>query len=87
MDEQERRAAPQPRVSLVPEAHGSGIYVDEELVLAVADELDAHHWAMHVVECVNSGETRAAVIHRLLPRVCEAARRHNLHAGFYPSEW
>ncbi|GBD23523.1 hypothetical protein HRbin29_01189 [bacterium HR29] len=86
MDPDRRRSAPQPRVSIVPETQGFAIYVDKELVLAVPDELDAHHWAKHVVECVNAGETRAAVIRQQLPRVCEAARRHNLHTGYYPSE-
>lgn len=75
-----------PQVSIVPTGHGFAIYVESELVLVVADELDAHHWAKHVVECVNAGERRAAVIRRQLPHVCEAARRHNLHTGYFPSE-
>ncbi len=73
-----------PQVRIVPEPDGFVIYVDDEVVMTVEDELDAHHWAKHVVECVNAGETRAFWIREALPRICELARRQNLHTGYYP---
>lgn len=73
-----------PQVRIVPEPDGFAIYVDDEVVMTVEDELDAHHWAKHVVECVNAGERRAFWIRQALPRICELARRQNLHTGYYP---
>lgn len=71
-----------PRVSIVPRDDAFDITVNDELILTVADELDAHHWAKHVTECVNSGVTRAFWIRESLPKLCEVATRGNLHSGF-----
>jgi len=71
-----------PRVSIVPRENEFDIMVNDQLILTVADELDAHHWAKHVTECVNSGITRPIWIRESLPRLCEIAKRNNLHTGF-----
>ena len=70
------------QVAISPSERGFDILVDGEEVLTVEDELDAHHWAKHVTECVNSGVTTLPWIRECLPKICETATRANLHTGF-----
>jgi hypothetical protein len=79
-----RRRRPQPRVqvAIAPREQDFAILVDGQVVLAVVDELEAHHWAKHVTECVYSGITRPPWIREALPRICEVATRNNLHTGY-----
>lgn len=70
------------QVSIVPGDSAFDVRVNDEQVLSVEDELDAHHWAKHVTECVNSGVTEVRHIRESLPGLCETARRNNLHTGF-----
>ncbi|MGE5597472.1 MAG: hypothetical protein ACM3S1_15710 [Hyphomicrobiales bacterium] len=70
------------RVAIVPGDRAFDIMVNNQLVLSVEDELDAHHWAKHVTACVNSGITKPRWIREALPRLCETATRGNLHSGY-----
>lgn len=70
------------QVAIAPAEDGFDILVDGERVLRIEDELDAHHWAKHVTECVNSGVTAPRWIRECLPRICETATRANLHTGY-----
>lgn len=70
------------QVAIAPADPGFDILVDGERVLTIEDELDAHHWAKHVTECVNSGVTTPLWIRECLPKLCETATRANLHTGF-----
>lgn len=70
------------QVAIAPCDVGFEILVDGALVLTIEEELDAHHWAKHVTECVNSGVRRPLWIRECLPRICETATRANLHTGF-----
>lgn len=72
------------QVAIVPAGPGFEIRVDQHTVLTIRDELDAHHWAKHVVECVNSGVREPGAIRAALPRLCDLATRHNLHTGSWP---
>ena|GEM_PF-1264364 len=71
-----------PQVAIVPKSERFAIEVNHRVVLEVADELDAHHWAKHVTECVHSGITKPELIRGELPRLCETATRYNLHSGY-----
>ena len=70
------------QVSIVPNDPDFSIRVNGSEVLSVEDELDAHHWAKHVTECVNLGITHVPWIREALPRVCRTATINNLHTGF-----
>ena len=69
-------------VSIALGEHKLAIFVDGHQVFSLADEREAHHWAKHVVECVNSGLTEPRWIQERLPRVCDIATRNNLHTGY-----
>ncbi|MCK9520704.1 MAG: hypothetical protein M0R74_17030 [Dehalococcoidia bacterium] len=71
-----------PQVAIVPMDDAFGIHVNGRLVLTVAEELEAHHWAKHVTECVHAGVTAPERIRENLPRLCEIATRSNLHQGY-----
>ncbi len=71
-----------PQVAIVPCDDRFEILADGERVLTIEDELDAHHWAKHVTECVNSGVRGPEWIRECLPKLCETATRANLHTGF-----
>jgi hypothetical protein len=71
-----------PQVAIVPSDEGFDILAEGERVLTIEDELDAHHWAKHVTECVNSGVRGRDWIRECLPKLCETATRANLHTGF-----
>lgn len=77
-----RQRRPLIQVAIDPRDDGFAILVDGEVVLSVLDELDAHHWAKHVVECVHSGVTRPPWIRESLPKLCEQATLNNLHTGY-----
>ncbi len=70
------------QVAIAPSEEGFEILVDGQRVLTIEDELDAHHWAKHVTECVNSGVKGPEWIRECLPKICETATRANLHTGF-----
>jgi hypothetical protein len=70
------------QVAIVPFDDGFEIRVDGAWVLTIEDELDAHHWAKHVTECVHSGVRAPEWIRECLPKICETATRANLHTGF-----
>ncbi len=78
----ERRAHRRPQVAIVPDDDAFEIRVAGCLVLSVDDELEAHHWAKHVTECVHSGVTNPTWIRECLPALCDAATRNNLHTGY-----
>lgn len=70
------------QVAISPCESGFDILVDGALVLTIEEELDAHHWAKHVTECVNSGVRAPHWIRECLPKLCETATLANLHTGF-----
>lgn len=70
------------QVAIVPADSGFEIMVDGAWVMTIEDELDAHHWAKHVTQCVNSGVRAPRWIRECLPKICETATRANLHSGF-----
>lgn len=70
------------QVAIVPDGDSFAIHVNHEFVLVVDEELEAHHWAKHVTECVHAGITRPDMIRESLPRLCEIATRGNLHSGY-----
>lgn len=70
------------QVAIVPGDEGFAIRVNGELVLLVVEELEAHHWAKHVTECVNAGVTKVRWIQDSLPKLCDTATRNNLHTGY-----
>lgn len=70
------------QVAISPADDGFDILVNGSPILTISDELDAHHWAKHVTECVNSGITAPEWIRECLPKICETATRANLHTGF-----
>lgn len=76
----DRRAVHQ--VSIQPTEEGFELLVDGELVMCVEAEIEAHHWAKHLVECVNSGITSVAWIRQELPERCRRATILNLHTGY-----
>jgi hypothetical protein len=78
----ERRFRRLPQVAIVPGDDSFEILVAGRTVLSIEDELDAHHWAKHVTECVHSGITDPRWIRECLPRLCDTATRNNLHTGY-----
>jgi len=74
----------QPQVAIDPRSDGFCVLVDGRAVLLADEELDTHHWAKHVVECVNAGLTEPGDIRAALPRLCARASEQNLHTGFHP---
>jgi hypothetical protein len=70
------------QVAIVPGDEGFEIHVNGQWVMTIEEELDAHHWAKHVTECVHSGVTDPRWVRECLPRICETATRANLHTGF-----
>jgi hypothetical protein len=68
-----------PQVSLAPEEGGFAIRVAGVVVRRCDDELDAHHWTKHAIECVNRGVRNPRVIREQLEPLCVAAGRLNLH--------
>jgi hypothetical protein len=69
-----------PQVAILPGELSFTITVNGEAVRSCEDELDAHHWAKHAVECVNRGMRNPAVIRHQLDDVCRVATHYNLHS-------
>jgi hypothetical protein len=68
-----------PQVSLVPEEGGFAIRVAGVVVRRCLDELDAHHWAKHAIECVNRGMWNPRVVREQLESTCLRATMLNAH--------
>jgi hypothetical protein len=72
-------AARPPQVAILPGDASFTITVSGQTVRCCEDELDAHHWAKHAVECVNRGMRNPSVIRHQLDHLCRVATRYNLH--------
>lgn len=70
------------QVAIHPREDVFDILVDGEVVLSVEPEIEAHHWAKHVVECVNKGITHPEWLREVLPAVCERATILKAHTGY-----
>ncbi len=79
-------ARPAPRrpthIAITSEDGAFAVLVNRERVRVELEELEAHHWAKHVMECVSQGVTRPAEIRHELPRLCAYATQNHLHTGY-----
>jgi hypothetical protein len=76
-----RTAVVRPQVAIRWDGEAFSVLVDGEAVVVTDDEQEAHHQAMHVIECVNAGLTKARLIGYELSRVCAAAMRSGTHVA------
>ena len=69
-----------PQVAIQPGDSVFTISVSGQTVRRCEDELEAHHWAKHAVECVNRGMRNPSTIRHELDHLCRVATRYNLHS-------